>query len=261
MRKILVLLITVISLGVIIYLAYSRFSNSNEPGVITNSIGMKFKLIPAGSFTMGSPDDEEDRFDDQGPLRTVEIEKPFFMGIYEVTQDDYEEVMDENPSKFSGGSLPVDNVSWGDAVTFCEKLTESDTEYSYRLPTEAEWEYACRAGTSTPFYWGDTWMDEYCWCLENAGNISHKVGRKKPNPWGLYDMSGNVWEFCSDFYTSRYPSDDQEDFQDLVDPKKKVVRGGSWGSWPMLCRSAHRDPHTLGGRYDNLGFRIVAVKK
>ncbi|HXP61012.1 MAG TPA: formylglycine-generating enzyme family protein, partial [Dongiaceae bacterium] len=168
--------------------------------------------IEPGTFLMGSPGSEADRSDDEGPQTRVTISKSFSMGKYEVTQRQYETVMRTNPSSFKGeASLPVENVSWVEATNFCARLTEKERQagrlpagYVYRLPTEAEWEYACRARTTSRFSYGDdTQYDKlgrYAWCFRNGGGQTHPVGTKSPNRWGLYDMHGNVWEWCMDWY-------------------------------------------------------------
>ena len=172
------------------------------PNVITNSIGMKLVLIPAGEFLMGSPESDSDAPDEEKPQHKVRISKPFYLGVTEVTQEQYERVMGENPSRFKGDpQRPVEKVSWEDAVAFCRKLSEKEGR-TYRLPTEAEWEYACRAGSQTKWSFGDddSALKEYAWYLDNADSTTHPVAQKKPNAWGLYDMHGNVWEWCQDWY-------------------------------------------------------------
>ena len=160
----------------------------------TNSIGMKFKLIPAGTFTMGKGDKR----------RKVTVTQPFSMGVFEVTQAQYAQVMGINPSKFKGADNPVETVNWEDAVEFCGKLSALPAEkaagHVYRLPTTAEWEYAGRAGRATQYTWGDdaSQLGEYGWFRENSERTTHPVGGKQPNAWGLHDMTGNVMEWCHD---------------------------------------------------------------
>ena len=227
------------------------FTNSNT--------GMKFKLIPAGEFTMGSPEDDPDRVSDETPRR-VQITKPFYLGIYEVTQEQYEKVMGENPSRFKDPSRPVEQVSWKDATAFCAKLSETERRSTYRLPTEAEWEYACRAGTTTRHSFGDDLDPQYAWFRDNSDGGSHPVGQKRPNAWGLYDMHGNVREWCRDRYASSYQADPS-----TVDPagpatgSNRVARGGGWYVTPEYCRSANRDKYAPIDRFLNLGFRVALV--
>ena len=149
---------------------------SDKDGVITKSIGMKLKLIKPGGFMMGS----EKGFDNEKPVHKVKITRTFCIGVYEVTQAQYEKIMGKNPSYFKGPNRPVDTVSWDDAVLFCKKLSEKEG-VKYRLPTEAEWEYACRAGTRTEYYWGDGIDGRCAWYWENSENRTHDVGQKKPN--------------------------------------------------------------------------------
>ena len=226
----------------------------------TNSIGMQFKLIPAGEFLMGSPGDAPDKSADEIPQHRVRITKPFYLGINEVTQEQYEEVMDKNPSKFKGSSLPVETVSWEDATQFCKKLSELDGKNNYRLPTEAEWEYACRAGTTTRYSCGDELDSDCAWFSGNSGNQTHPVGEKRPNAWGFYDMHGNVLEWCSDWYDSDYyGSSPSADPTGPSTGSNRVIRGGSWDLNAGLCRSANRNGRRPDRRYDSLGFRVALV--
>ena len=217
-----------------------------------NSIGMKFKLIPAGKFTMGEGDEAHE----------VTLTKPFKMGVHEVTQAQYEQVMGVNPSTFKGADNPVENVSWDDAVEFCRKLSELPAEKAagnvYRLPTEAQWEYACRAGTTTKFSFGDddSGLGDYAWHSENSDKKPHPVGSKLPNAWGLYDMHGNVSEWCQDWYVD-YPSGSVTDPSGATSGSLRVFRGGSWGSTAGSCRSAYRLRYLPSFRSSGLGFRVV----
>jgi formylglycine-generating enzyme required for sulfatase activity len=167
---------------------------------------MEFVLMPAGTFTMGSPASDPNAYDDEKPAHQVTISKPFYMGKYEVTQAQWKAVMgsENNPSYFKGDSLPVDHVSWRDVQEFIQKLNRREEQASgvfCRLPTEAEWEYAARAGTTTLYSFGDdaAELDDYAWYAGNADHTSYPVGQKKPNAWGLYDMHGNVSEWCQDW--------------------------------------------------------------
>jgi formylglycine-generating enzyme required for sulfatase activity len=246
--------------------ALSRRSSDPSLGPIelreyfTNSdTGMKFRLIPAGEFRMGSSKDDPERVGDE-TSHHVQISKPFYMGVYEVTQEEYKEVMEENPSRFKDPSRPVEQVSWKDATAFCVKLSEMDPRFIYRLPTEAEWEYACRAGTTTRYSFGDDLDPQYVWFRDNSGGGSHAVGRMRPNAWGLYDMHGNVREWCQDRYARNYHLDPSP-----VDPagprtgSNRVARGGGWYVTPEYCRSASRARYAPIDRFFNLGFRVALV--
>lgn len=215
-----------------------------------NSIGMEFKLLTPGTFIMGSLDGNEDEM----PVHKITISKPFHMGIFEVTQKQWEQIMGRNPSKFKGSTHPVENISWNEVQKFIKKLSEKEG-VRYRLPTEAEWEYACRAGTKTRYYWGDEFNEAYAWYIENSDMKTHPVGLKKPNAWGLYDMSGNVWEWCLDRY-------DEYSTERLLDPEKsegnrRIGRGGGWNSSKDACRSSNRGSNHSFRSFDALGFRVV----
>jgi len=248
---------------------------------ITNSIGMKLVLIPNGTFMMGSPTSEEKRFSDEFQ-HEVTIGNDYYLGVHEVTQAQYEKVMGENPSYFQGDTLaehatqtggvvravdssnnPIESVSWEDAVVFCRRLSELPEEKNlgrlYRLPTESEWEYACRAGTTTAFSFGESSksLGDYAWYDGNSDGQTHPVGEKKPNAWGLYDMQGNVWEWCAEWHGD-YP---KNAVTDPVGAKKgtyRVLRGGCWGSVAAHCRSAFRDGgYPLLRNYGLNGFRVA----
>jgi len=223
----------------------------------TNGMTMKFALIPAGEFIMGNPSDEEDKDSDAGPAHMVRITKPFYMSVYEVTQEQYEKVMNRNPSRFEGLRHPVETVSWRDAEEFRRKLSSIDGG-GYRLPTEAEWEYACRAKTTTAYYWGDDFDDRYAWAITNSKAATHEVGTRLANAWGLHDMAGNVAEWCQDWYGPYDPnSAEQVDPEGPSERVYRILRGGSWGHTRASCRSAHRNWHTPDHRYDDCGIRIV----
>jgi formylglycine-generating enzyme required for sulfatase activity len=192
---------------------------------------MNFVRIPAGEFQMGSENDS-----DEQPVHRVKISRDFEMGKCEVTQAQWQAVMGNNPSRFEGDNLPVENVSWSDVQEFIKRLNQADSKYQYRLPTEAEWEYACRAGT-TGDYAGD--LDAMAWYEKNSGGKTHAVGQKQANAWGLYDMHGNVWEWCQDWYDSNYYR--QSPGADPTGPtagSARVFRGGSWDYAAACCRSA-----------------------
>ena len=238
-------------------------SEPNVPGVMeaTNSIGMKLRLIPAGEFMMGFQATEAAR-EDYEPQHRVSITKPFYMGVTEVTQEQYQKVMGTNPSEFKGPQNPVETVRWTDAVEFCRKLSAMPAEKAagrvYRLPTEAEWEYACRAGTKTTYGFGDvaSGLGAYGWFEGNSDSKPHPVGEKKPNAWGLYDMHGNVWEWCQDRY-GEYPSGSATDPTGATSGSVRVFRGGGWRDGAGGCRSALRFRFTPGIRSSILGFRVL----
>jgi formylglycine-generating enzyme required for sulfatase activity len=226
-----------------------------------NGITMEFVLIPAGEFDMGSPVTETDRENDEYPVHRIQISRPFYMGKYEVTQEQYYVVAKYKPSRFKQEGRPVENVSWDQAVRFCRKLSEMK-EGTYRLPTEAEWEYACRAGSQDRFYFGFdpeySQIEKYTWYSENSDSATHPVGEKKPNSFGLYDMHGNVSEWCWDWYAADSYSNSKR-----VDPpgpqhgKSRVLRGGSWHHKARDCRSASRDDCEPVYIQNYVGFRVV----
>ncbi|MCY2953677.1 MAG: formylglycine-generating enzyme family protein [Planctomycetota bacterium] len=231
-----------------------------------NGVSMKWVQIPAGKFLMGSPETEKDRrvlrvpYNNDEVQLDVTISKPFYMGVTEVTQKQYAAVMGDNPSNFKGDDLPVENVSWNDAVKFCATLSQKEgAGKHYRLPTEAEWEYACRAGTKTRFGFGnnDGDLDDYAWYRSNSGSKTHPVGGKKANAWGLYDMHGNVWEWCADWYGD-YPGGDATDPSGPATGTSRVLRGGSWYCFPVYCRAAFRHRYSPDLQFiDLIGFRVA----
>jgi len=234
-----------------------------RPVVETNSIGMKLVLIPPGEFQMGSPATEVGRDNDEQPHQ-VRITKAFHLGVHEVTQEQYERVMAVNPSHFKGPQHPVGTVSWDHAMEFCDKLSalpdEKAADRSYCLPTEAEWEYACRAGSTTPYSFGDNATDlgNHAWFKENSSATTHPVGEKHPNAWGLYDMHGNVLEWCADWF-GEYTQSPVDDPAGPSAGTDRVTRGGSWDFAAPLCRAADRDRRPPAVRNLGLGFRVVAV--
>jgi formylglycine-generating enzyme required for sulfatase activity len=220
---------------------------------ITNSKGMQLRLIKPGSFMMGSTEGDSDEM----PIHKVTLTKAFYMGIHEVTQAQYEKVMGTNPSHFQGANRPVEQISWNDAQAFCQKLSAQENR-SYRLPTEAEWEYACRAGSSAAYYWGKRFYTRYAWSRQNSEDTTHDVGMRLPNAWRLFDMSGNVWEWCQDRKGQYDPSAPDE--TDPEGPPKgiaRVLRGGSWYGVAENCRSASRDKNAPNNRHNSFGFRVV----
>ncbi len=232
---------------------------------VVNAVGMKFVLVPAGKFTRGSPATEAGRHADE-TAREAEVAKPFYLGAHEVTQEQYEKVTGANPSHFApkgdkadkvAGAdtkrFPAEGVSWDAAVAFCARLTELPEEKAagrkYRLPTEAEWEYACRAGAATAYHSGDDPkpLGDHAWFSGNSEGRPHEVGSKKPNAWGLYDLHGNVREWCADWYDESARSG-------------RVLRGGGWVFKAADCRSAARGRRDPGYRDDTIGFRVVLVE-
>lgn len=211
---------------------------------------MEFMEIPTGSFRMGSTE----FFDSEKPVHKVKISEAFYLGKYEVTQAQWQVVMGNNPSYFKGDNLPVENVSWEDVQEFIAKLNRKG-EGTYRLPTEAEWEYACRAGTSGD-YAGN--LDEMGWYEGNSERKTHPVGQKKPNGWGLYDMHGNVWEWCEDWYDGGYYArSPNSDPKGPSEGSTRVARGGGCDFPSVACRSATRYGFRPVLRGNTLGFRLV----
>jgi len=232
--------------------------------VVVNSLGMKFAWISPGTFLMGSPESEEQHQPDEKQHR-VTLTKGFFLGIHQVTQAQWQAIMGSNSRRFKGDTLPVEKVSWDDCQEFCKKLSQK-TGKPHRLPTEAEWEYAGRAGTTTPFHFGATISTEQANYKGNktygGGNKgqyrkeSTPVGSFPANAWGLYDMHGNVWEWCQDWH-GHYPSEDVVDPKGVDSGSAHVLRGGSWGDYPWDCRAACRGWGAPGDRYDGFGVRVV----
>jgi formylglycine-generating enzyme required for sulfatase activity len=253
--------------------------------VIANTVGMKLALIPAGEFLMGSPETELRYKGDHAvneQQHRVRITKPFYLGVYEVTQTEYQAVMGNNPSAFSAGGerrdgvkgldtsrFPVENVSWDDAQEFCRKLSQKEGK-QYRLPTEAEWEYACRAGTTTPFFFGAACNGAEANC---DGNFPYGTATKGPylertttagsyraNAFGLYDMPGNVWEWCADWYDEKYYTVSPVDNPPGPSSgSERIFRGGSWRGLPSSCRSANRGGSVPSNRRNLIGFRPALV--
>jgi len=241
--------------------------------IVHEATGIELVFIPAGSFMMGSPTSEEERDDDETQHR-VTLTRPFYLGKYEVTQGEWQKVLGANPSHFKGSErLPVEQVTWDDCQAFCRKAGGG-----LRLPTEAEWEYACRAGSATQFCFGDddNGLEAYAWCSTNSGKQTHEVGGKRPNAWGLFDMHGNVLEWCADWY-GEYPTGAATDPTGAASgssrvwklPSKgnrsvawgssRVLRGGSWYDFPRWCRSGARNWYNPGRvfYYYVFGFRVV----
>jgi eukaryotic-like serine/threonine-protein kinase len=268
----------VIVLGVVLFVLFGpRAGSGNQPAPddtppepekkIANSIGMEFAYIKPGKFLMGSPDNELGHEMQDGPQHEVTITKPFYMGVHEVTVGQFREfVKSENykpAGPWDGPGLPqtekhpVVNVSWFDAVSFCDWLSKKE-HHKYRLPTEAEWEYCCRAGTTGMYSFGSAKADEYAWTMANTRGGANQVGLLKPNAWGLYDMHGNAWEWVADnFEADYYQKSPKEDPTGPAAGLSRVVRGGGWGVDIALCSSAHRltlPPLTCAVIF---GFRVL----
>ncbi len=247
---------------------------------LSRNVSLAMVAIPGGTFTMGASELESD-IDRERPQHEVEV-PPFFMSKLPITQAQWREVannyprsrrdLDPTPSTFSGNNLPVEGVSWEDAIEFCRRISRK-TRHKYRLPSEAEWEYACRAGTETPFYFGETitsdlanYMGDRVYAEEESGefrNRTTKVGIFPPNAFGLYDMHGQVWEWCEDMWYPNYyrspkngaartPETDRR-----LDDTRSVLRGGAWESSPLRCRSAYRTRDERDSRSKIYGFRVV----
>jgi formylglycine-generating enzyme required for sulfatase activity len=235
-----------------------------------NSLAMEFARIQPGSFMMGSnlsPADVEMQYggeakwyEDEGPQHNVTLTKPFYMQTSEVTQGQWVAVMGVNPSMYQncGDNYPVDKVSWNDVDEFITRLNLRENTDKYRLPSEAEWEYACRAGQTEAFSFGGDKkkLGDYGWFHDNSRGWPHHVYQKSPNAWGLYDMHGNVWEWCQDWY-GKYPSESVTDPRGPDSGTHRVSRGGSWRSVSRFCRSAHRFGVDPGYRRPNRGLRLA----
>ncbi len=253
----------------------------NQPATWKNILGMEFVLIPAGEFLMGSTSAEIDALvhswgqhirrdfgqrirqnaEHEMPQHRVRISQPFYLGKYEVTQNQWEVVMGSNPSHFKGDpNRPVEQVSWDDVQEFIQKLNAKETGTKYRFPTEAEWEYAARAGSTTAYSFGndESRLGEYAWYRKNSSDTTHPVRQLKPNAWGLYDMHGNVWEWC---YDSQRPYADYT-VDDPVGPTVagdlRVIRGGGWADPAQHVRAAFRYWFVPGFRVAGVGFRCLS---
>lgn len=283
---------------------FASYSTAAEKKTVTNIIGMQFVQIPSGSFYMGSCMENPDMIEQnkkrkfmgqplsvthcpsgaaidkearsyETPQHKVTISKSFYMGKYEVTVGQFKKYIADTgrtgllteefiKANSHGDNAAVSYVSWDDAQGFISWLNGKKGVDTYRLPTEAEWEYACRAGTKTRFFFGDneTALGQYAWYNTNADHAGKKfaqpVGKKLPNPWGLYDIHGNVFEWCQDWYGD-YPSDSLTDPQGQSSGSLRVLRGGSWYGSPDYCRSSYRNLNVPGNRCDILGFRLILL--
>jgi formylglycine-generating enzyme required for sulfatase activity len=274
---------------IFIFLCSPAMSETLVEKVFTSpTLGAKFVLIPAGTFTMGSPSSESGRNDSEAQHQ-VTISRPFYMQTTDVTQGQWKRVMGNNPSYFRscGDDCPVEKVSWNDVQEFISKLNNMEGSDKYHLPTEAQWEYAARAGTTTALYNGQInisgdnnapALDKIAWyggnsCVDYSGGDdcsgwperqyrcskcgTHPVGQKQPNAWGLYDMLGNVWQWCQDWWAADYPSDSVTDPVGPSSGTNRVFRGGSWSSNAMYCRTALRNGYTPSDKFSYIGFRLA----
>ena len=246
-------------------------------------ITLDLVLIKSGMFEKGSSEEDEEADDDEVPLQTVIFSRPFYVGKYEITQAQWQAVMGGNPSYFTGATRPVEQVSWYDCLRFCNRLSlELGYPSSYdertwestplaggiRLPTEAEWEYVCRAGETTRYSFGDdeSELESAAWFDESSGAMTHPVGSRQPNSWGLYDVHGNVYEWCYDWYRespepedgdNEYDDEEEDSWEDEEEETGRIIRGGGLGSYYYDCRSANRGYADPIGEYDDIGFRVV----
>lgn len=251
MKKIRLLLICIITL------CFTGCSKKETEQALTISLeecDIVLNKIEAGDFLMGSYEGIGD--EDELPVREISITKDYYIGIYEITQEQWTAVMETNPSSFKGNDLPVETVSWLDAMAFCEKLSDI-SGYNVSLPTEAQWEYACRGNTATKWFFGDDEASYGIYGETDLDTATYTVGSFKPNPNGLYDMYGNVMEWCLDYYGNEYSENDLTDPTGCSSGTARVSRGGGWGSSPDYCRSGYRNACDENSRTDGIGFRIV----
>ena len=228
--------------------------------IVINSLGMELILLPAGVFVMGGDWDREQADENELPKHEVSFSKPFYIGKFVVTQSQWLALMGSNPSEFEGDLHPVETVSHDDALAFIKRLNAKEETGTYRLPTEAEWEYAARAGSQSTYCFGPetSKLDGYAWLQTNSGGQTHPVGLLSPNDWGLYDMHGNVHEWCADWYMRTYYAGSPS--KHPAGPRKgvaRVLRGGDWGSESWYCRCAIRSLSSPQRRSPRVGFRIV----
>jgi formylglycine-generating enzyme required for sulfatase activity len=240
---------------------FGSYAEWEHEGVV-----FRFRWIPPGEFLMGSPEEEKGRWSDEGPQHEVQLTKGFWMLETPVTQELWLVGGRENPSHFNGEKRPVENVSWDDCQKWLEDLSRKFPGMDVRLPTEAEWEYACRAGTTSAFHNNkectepegkDAALNEIGWYRENSGSETHEVRQKKANGWGLYDMHGNVWEWCENFWSDRYPPGRQQNPKGPSGGSYRVLRGGCWDLNARKCRSAYRIRYVPDDRDFNAGFRFL----
>jgi len=250
-------------LSVFASLAFVGAQPAERPKAFTNSLGMKFVWIPPATFAMGSPNSEKERADNEVPHK-VTLTKGFYLSVHPVTQEEWSKLMPDNRSEFKGSKNPVETVSWDDCQEFIKLLGKKESR-PYRLPTEAEWECACRGGTTTPFHFGETISVDQA---NYDGNSTYGSGKKgvfrgetapvgsfPANAFGLHDMHGNVFEWCDDWFGD-YPAKDAIDPEGPKGGRQRVLRGGAWDSGPFACRSAFRYAFNPASRRSYFGFRL-----
>ncbi len=275
MRKIALIVIFLSTLNCVLFAQSESADEPNVPSAgspaskqnrIIPDLGIECVYVQAGTFKMGSA---ESGPNDEKPVHDVKISHGFWMVTCEINQAQWRTLMGTDPSQYKGDELPVEMVSWHEVVEFCRKLTQRERKasslpdgYVYRLPTEAEWEYAARGGTKSRnfIYPGSNDPEEVAWHHPGSADETHPVGIKRPNELGLYDMAGNVWEWCLDWYSPDYYANGPKADPLNIDSGEKtyrVCRGGSWGLYPTHCRSANRGGGTPAGRFYSYGFRVV----
>ncbi len=257
---IILLLLTGCASGIQVQIKSPNPDDGFPPSYTDKYTGIEFILLPSGSFTMGSPDTEKGRDGDEGPTHTVTLDS-FYISKYEITQAQWEKVVGNNPSHFKGyPGLPVENISWDNVQEFLKRLNKK-TGLKYCLPTEAQWEYACRSGTQTPFCCGsdNKTLNEYAWFSINSGGETHPVGLRRPNRWGIYDMHGNVNEWIGDGRRG-YLSREEHNPRGVHSSVKALYRGGCWLYPAYLCRSANRMTVEKKFKSHIIGFRLAIAK-
>ncbi|MDR2338905.1 MAG: formylglycine-generating enzyme family protein [Deltaproteobacteria bacterium] len=225
-----------------------------------NTLGMRFVQVPAGSFLMGASDLDTEFYEHEKPQHRVDISKPFRVGVLEVSQWQWQQVMGNNPSRFKDPLLPVESVSYDSVMSFIAKLNEREGTHAYRLPTEAEWEYFARAGTMSPYFFGDSdaRLGDYAWYRANSERTTHPGGLLRANPWGLHDVYGNVAEMLSDWFgLDYYTASPQRDPKGPSEGKERSLRGGSWTNTEFGNRSSYRDRYEPDYLESVVGLRLV----
>jgi len=233
------------------------FLSTSKHKTVKSIGGIQFIYIQAGEFFMGSK--EDNGYFSERPQHKVKVNS-FWIGKFEITQKQYMDITGKNPSFFKGANNPVEQVSYSDAMEFCRKFSQK-YGLEIRLPTEAEWEYACRSGSTTEYYWGNAFNEKFCWFNTNSGDTTWPVGKKKPNAWGIFDMIGNVYEWCIDTYTDDfYKYCSEQSINNPINVTKgesRVIRGGAWCTNDYDLRSAFRAPFNQSKNNFYTGFRVI----